>query len=171
MQMRHGGESGSVLIVLLLFAAALLILGGALSIVTFTESAIARNQEQDTKLYYITEAGIEAGAAALGCCYDYSGKLEGSMGGGSFEVEMAGEPGLPRGHAQYERFPQRLGLGQRMVISKGTLQDQSMIMAVIVERRGEPPAEEPPEEDDDGRPQQTGGEGVVIVEWIDPWRL
>lgn len=166
----HRGESGSILIIILVFTAALLIAGGALTIIVFTESRIAHNQERDAKLYYITEAGIDAGVAALGCRYDYDGPASGGLGGGNFQVEIVKEPGLPKTHTYYGRLPQRIAAGQRLLISRGELEGESMIVAVIVEQRGALAGDVPPV-DSGGRPQAHGAEGVVIIEWIGLWRI
>ncbi len=163
-------EGGSALVIVLTVIAALFILGGALSIVTLSECLIAHNQEQDAKLYYITEAGIEAGVAALSCSYDYCGPISGDICGGSYSTQFVQEPGLAEGHAYCTRIPQRLATGQRLVISTGNLEGRSMVMAVIVEMAGETVASISPQIFDD-MPDEFGSEGVVIVEWFEPWRV
>ena len=105
MNVQHNNECGSVLVIILIFIAALLILGGALSIVTLSENFIAHNQEEDSKLYYITEAGIEAGVAALSRFYDYDGPISGSLGGGNYNVQVVDEPGLAENHPYYAKIP------------------------------------------------------------------
>lgn len=167
---RSGIEKGSALVIVLIVTSALLILGGALTALSLSEQLIAHNQEQDAKLYYITEAGIEAGVAALGCSRDYEGPLSGCLGGGGYSVQIVPAPGLPGNHPYHEHIPQRIPEGQRLVIAEGGLKGRFMVMAVIVEagpngEEGVFPGgfEELPEESD--------VEGVVIAEWINPWRL
>lgn len=129
------GESGTALIMVLLVAGSLLILGGALSSITVNESLIARNQEAQWQLYYITEAGIEAGLAAVNRCFHYSGNIMAETGGGSFEVMIRGENVDP-GHKYYQRMRhlQLDPLTQRLIISCGRLNGKEMAMAVLVER-------------------------------------
>lgn len=166
---RSGAEKGAVLVIVLMVIAVLLILGGALSALSLTEGLISRNQEQDAKLYYITEAGIEAGVAALGCSCDYVGPLSGCLGGGGYSVQIVPAPGLPEDHPYHEHIPQRLPEGQRLVISEGSLKGRFMVMAVIVEaglnEEGALPG------GFDGGHEESDVEGVVIAEWINPWRL
>lgn len=167
---RSGVEEGSVLVMVLMAIAALLILGGALSALSLTEGLIARNQEQDAKLYYIAEAGIEAGVAALGCARDHESPLSGCLGGGGYSVQIVPAPGLPENHPYHEHIPQRLLEGQRLVVSEGSLKGRFMVMAVIVEA-GENGAGALPGEFDEGHEESDVEEGVVIAEWINPWRL
>lgn len=163
------GEGGSVLVIVFIVVAALLILGGALAAVTLAESIIAYNQEQDAKLYYITEAGIEAGVTALGCSCNYEGSLSGCLGGGAYSVQIVHWPGLAEGHPYYKHVPQQLPEGQVLVISEGSLQGSFMVMAVIVEaglnEEGALPG------GFDAGDEEFDVEGVVIAEWINPWRL
>ncbi len=169
----HQGKSGagSILVLVLMVTAALLIIGSALLIVTLTESAIAQNQEQDLKLYYITEAGIEAGVALLGCAGDLSGApITGSLGGGSYSTEIVGEPGLPLQHPYYKRLPQRLAGGRHLVISTGRLKGRIMVMAIIAGVEENPSCDEAPEAGGVWE-NNSGSGGVVIEEWINPWRL
>ncbi len=157
-------ESGSILIIVIILAASLLIIGGALLTLAWSENLIACNQEQESRLYYITEAGIEAGAAI--CCCD-SDDISGSIGGGSYAVRVVKPPGLPEGDDWCDELPHRLAAGQRLVISEGSLEGNVMIMAVIVE------VEESMQDDgysDLELPDRSGIEGVVIVEWIKLWR-
>lgn len=171
MNVQHNkAECGSILVIILIFITALLILGGALSIVTLSENFIAHNQEEDARLYYITEAGIEAGAAALSRLYDYDWPINGSVDGGDYDVQIVKEPGLAETHPYYEMIPQRLAGDQRLVISTGSLNGKSMVMAVIVETGEDPVTNAFPNTFED-LPDEFGAEGVVITEWINSWRL
>lgn len=64
---RDDPERGSLLVMVAVYTAVLLMLGGALLTCAMTEQLIACNQEEEMRLYYIAEAGIEAGVAALAC--------------------------------------------------------------------------------------------------------
>ena len=163
-------ECGSVLVIVLVFVAALFLLGSALLIMTVTENIIAYNHERDIKLYYITEAGIEAAVAALNSCCDCDGPVCGSLGGGSYYAEIVDEPGLGEEHPYFERLPLQLAEGERLVISTGELEESSLVLAVIVEMAGEPAAGEPPETAGEW-PEESGAEGVMIKEWISTWRF
>ncbi len=163
-------ECGSILVIVLMFVAALFILGSALLVITWTENIIAYNHERDLKLYYITEAGIEAGVAALSCCCNCEEPICGSVGGGDYHVEIVDEPGLDQGHPYVNRIPCRLIEGQRLVISTGSLEGSSMAMAVIVEITGDSSAGEQTEIAGE-LPEEPGAEGVMITEWITMWRL
>lgn len=130
---RHISERGSVLVMALVFTAALLILGGALSTYTLNENLIAHKQEEETRLYYITESGIEAGVAALSRFFYYDWPISGSIDGGSYNVRIVQSPGLPESDPYYEKVPHPITPDQRLVISEGNLNGKSMVMAVIVE--------------------------------------
>mgnify|MGYP001089575309 FL=1 len=135
--MNHpGGQEscGSALVIVLIALASLLTVGGALTTLTVTERTIAHNQEQDLKLYYITESGIEAGVVALNRCFDVSEEITGELGGGSYQVGFRKTPVL-RGEKHYDflggvSFDPRT---QRLIIATGYLQDLGMAMAVIAE--------------------------------------
>ena len=128
-------ESGTALVMVLLFVGSLFILGGALSTITLSESIIARNQEAEWKLYYITEAGIETGVAAVSRCFQYSGNIIAEVGEGSIEVVIRGNNVEP-GHKHYEKIGhlQIDPVTQRLIISCGRLNGKEMAMAAIVER-------------------------------------
>jgi hypothetical protein len=118
-----GAERGSVLVMVLVFSAALLILGGALITYAVNDNFIARHQEHDTRLYYIAEAGIEAGVAALRKNYSFHRNIEQEIGGGSYHATIIIPP-----HADYPELP----AGQRMVISTGRLEGKALTLKVIV---------------------------------------
>jgi hypothetical protein len=128
------GERGSALVMVLIFCAALLILGGALSTLTLNDNFIAANQVEDSRLYYITEAGIEAGVAAVSRYFNYSDEIEGQIDGGGYETEVIWGPTLSVGHRYYEilKDVQINPMDERLIISTGRLGDREMAMAVIV---------------------------------------
>lgn len=125
---------GSTLVLVLIVMAALLTVGGALATLTMTETLIAQNQALDLKLYYITEAGVEAGVAALNCCFDCSEEITGELGGGSYRVNFRQGPVL-RGEEYYD-FLGAVSFDpatQRLVVATGSLEGLQAAMAVIVE--------------------------------------
>jgi hypothetical protein len=133
--LNNKGERGSALVMVLIFTAALLILGGALSTFMVNENFMAGNQEKDSRLYYITEAGIEAGVTAVSRYFNWSaGDIRGDIDGGSYRVEILWGPGIPSDHRYYEQLQglQINPMDERVVISTGLLNDQEMAMAVIV---------------------------------------
>lgn len=125
---------GSVLVVVLVVAAVLLILGSALAAISATETLIAHNQEQDLRLYYITEAGVEAALAALRLGLDCGEGIEGEIGGGGYTVTVE-RPPLDRDHLYYEQLQhlQPGSPGERLVISTGRLKGQEAAQVVIAE--------------------------------------
>ena len=125
---------GSVLVIVLAVAAVLLILGSALATISTTETLIAQNQEQDLRLYYITEAGIEAALAVLGLGLDCGEGVEGESGGGGYRVTVERLP-LDPGHLYFEQMQhlQPGSTGERLVVSTGRLKGQEAVQAVIVE--------------------------------------
>ena len=92
-QLKHSGqtEKGMALVLVLVFTAILLSLGAVLITNAVSEKLIASYNTIDTKLYYITEAGAEAGIAAVNQVYagedfDLEIILSNSLNGGSFKV-------------------------------------------------------------------------------------
>ena len=130
---RDDPERGSLLVMVAVYTAVLLMLGGALLTCAMTEQLIACNQEEEMRLYYIAEAGMEAGVAALACFFDYDRPISGSVGDGSYHVRIVPPPGLPESDPHYEMIPQLILPGQRLVISEGKLRGKTMAMAAIVE--------------------------------------
>lgn len=128
------GERGSALVMVLIFTAALLILGVALSTLTLNDNFIAANQVEDSRLYYITEAGIEAGVAAVSRYFNYIDEIEGQLDGGGYEIEVIWGPTLSAGHRYYDMLKdvQINPMDERLIISTGRLGDREMAMAVIV---------------------------------------
>ncbi|MGB4213749.1 MAG: pilus assembly PilX N-terminal domain-containing protein, partial [Dethiobacteria bacterium] len=123
---RDDPERGSLLVMVAVYTAVLLMLGGALLTCAMTEQLIACNQEEEMRLYYIAEAGIEAGVAALACFFDYDRPISGSVGDGSYHVRIVPPPGLPESDPHYEMIPQLILPGQRLVISEGKLRGKTM---------------------------------------------
>ncbi len=115
--MRFAGvmkERGSALAAALIVTAALLFLGGALLSLAVNEQKIFAHQERELTLYYLTEAGVEAGLAALGADYFFQGPLCGLLGRGSYTVEINPLPD-----------------NRRLVTSTGRLQQKSLKLSVI----------------------------------------
>jgi hypothetical protein len=135
MGLKQGRERcGSVLVLVLVVMATLFTVGGALTMLALTETAIAHNQEQELKLYYITEAGIEAGMAALNNCFEYSEEITGELGGGCYRVVIRQGP-VMRGDQHYDFLGDVSfdSVTQRLVIATGSLGGLQMAMAVIAE--------------------------------------
>ncbi|HHX86760.1 MAG TPA: hypothetical protein GX693_01120 [Firmicutes bacterium] len=107
-------ERGSTLVAVLIFTAALLFLSGALLCLSLNEQKIAAYQEQEVYMYYLTEAGVEAGIAALNADYSFQGPLCGALGQGSYRVEIGTLP--------YNR---------RLVTSTGHLHQKSFNLSVV----------------------------------------
>lgn len=81
-------DQGMALVLILIFTAALMVLGTALLTFAVNEKLIANYNTLDIRLYYIAEAGAEAGIALLQEEFNYSGDLSGSIGGGSYKVSF-----------------------------------------------------------------------------------
>ena len=107
-------ECGSTLVAVLILTAALLILSGALICLSLNEQKIVAYQEQELSMYYLTEAGVEAGIAALNADYSFEGPLCGLLGQGSYRVEISPLP--------YDR---------RLVTSTGQLHQRSLKLSVV----------------------------------------
>ncbi len=80
---------GMALVMVLVFSSALLLLGAALLTYSFNEKLIADYQQEEVQLYYITEAGLEAGLAALRRDFFHNGQISGPLNGGSFKTNFA----------------------------------------------------------------------------------
>ena len=85
-------EGGSALAAVLILTALLLMLGGILIGLSLNEHKIVAYREEELSLYYLTEAGIEVGLAALNADYFFTGPLSGVLGGGRFQVEISPLP-------------------------------------------------------------------------------
>ena len=137
MALKQGRERcGSALVLVLVVMAALFTIGGALTTLTLTETAIAYNHEQELKLYYITEAGLEAGMAALNRSFDYSAEITGALGGGCYCVAIRQDP-VKQGE-QHDDFLGGVSfdpLSQRLVIATGSSGGLQMAMAAIAESK------------------------------------
>jgi len=81
-------DQGMALVLVLIFTAALMVLGAALLTFAVSEKLIANYNALDIRLYYIAEAGAEAGIALLQEEFNYSGDLSGSIGGGAYKVSF-----------------------------------------------------------------------------------
>ena len=116
-------DRGSVLVIVLVFTASLLILGGSLMTYAVNDKYIARHQEESTRLYYIAEAGIEAGVAALRKNYSFHLPIDREIDGGSYHASIIIPPNADS---------PELSAGRRMVISTGRLEGKALTLKVIV---------------------------------------
>lgn len=89
-------QNGLVLAVLLLFSSALLLLGSALLSYSLNEMIIAAYQEEEIRLYYIAEAGLEVGLAALRRDFTHRERITGTLNGGTFQVDFTAPSPLVR---------------------------------------------------------------------------
>ncbi|OPL11143.1 MAG: hypothetical protein AVO34_03365 [Firmicutes bacterium ML8_F2] len=90
------GEKGMALVLVLVFTGVLLIIGGAMINFALNEQLITNYQAQDFQKYYLAEAGLTAGLAALGQDYSCEGLFEGSLGGGTYQVTITASDPLTR---------------------------------------------------------------------------
>lgn len=81
-------RDGLVLAVLLIFSSALLLLGSALLSYSLNDMIIATYQEEEVRLYYIAEAGLEVGLAALRRDFTHRDRINGTLNGGTFQVDF-----------------------------------------------------------------------------------
>jgi Tfp pilus assembly protein PilX len=81
-------EQGMALVLVLVFTAALLVLGGALLTNAVNEKLIANYNSDDIRLYYLAEAGVEAGIATLQKDFSYSETLSGTLDEGHYQVSF-----------------------------------------------------------------------------------
>ena len=79
-------DKGMALVLVLIFTAALMVLGTALISYAINEKLISNYNSLDIRLYYIAEAGAEAGIALLQKDFYYSGDLKDTIGEGSYTV-------------------------------------------------------------------------------------
>ncbi len=105
---------GSALMAVLIVVAALLFVSAALLDLSLNEQKIAAHQEKEISLYYLAEAGVEAGIAALKEDYMFQGPLTGLLNQGSYRVRFAP---LPR--------------NRRLVISTASRQGKSFDLSVV----------------------------------------
>lgn len=82
-------KSGMALVMVLVFSSTLLLFGAALLTYSFNEKIIADYQEEEVRLYYIAEAGLEAGLAALRRNFSHQARISGTLNGGSFQANFA----------------------------------------------------------------------------------
>jgi len=85
---RHYKQEGAALAAVLIFGATLFLLGTTLLSYSLNEKLISDYQEDEVRLYYIAEAGLEAGLAALRRDFSYRSQIIGALGGGSFSVNF-----------------------------------------------------------------------------------
>ncbi len=104
------------LVLILVFTAALMVLGTALLSYAANERQIADYYCQDPAKYYLAEAGLETGLAALQKDFYYDQEIAGALGPGSFRV----------------RF-EDVSDNRRLVISEGLLEGYRLELTVLVE--------------------------------------
>ncbi len=109
-------HQGMALVLVLVFTAALMVLGTALISFAVNEKLITNYNSLDIRLYYIAEAGAEAGITILKQDFNYSGELHGVVGGGTFLVSF-----------------KTISSHLREIIAVGTLEDNSKKLKVTVE--------------------------------------
>lgn len=109
-------HQGMALVLVLVFTAALMVLGTALISFAVNEKLITNYNSLDIRLYYIAEAGAEAGIAILKQDFNYSGELNGTVGGGTFLVSF-----------------KTISSHQREITALGSLDDYSKKLKVTVE--------------------------------------
>ncbi len=113
-------EAGFILVAVLIFTAALLILGSALVAYSTSEKRIAAYHRHDSALYYITEAGLEAGHAVIGNNFEHRDGFGGAMGEGAYTVNFV----FPGADGD-------LGRHQRKVVSTGVLGGDTLSLELI----------------------------------------
>ncbi len=86
MNVRFKNENGMALVLVLIFSGALMVVGAALITHACNEKLIANYNTLDKRLYYLAEAGAEAGIAALQGDFYFSGELNGTLGEGSYTI-------------------------------------------------------------------------------------
>jgi hypothetical protein len=84
----HQRNQGMALVLILVFTAALMVLGAAIITFAVNEKLIANYNALDIRLYYIAEAGLEAGIAVLQEDFYETSVISGTMGGGSYNVSF-----------------------------------------------------------------------------------
>lgn len=118
-------DNGSVLVLVLVLTAALLVLGGALIVYATSDATISHHQKKDTRLYYIAEAGVEAGVAALSKNYNYTATIVSEIQNGTYTVDFI----IPWHHD----FPE-LEADERVIISQGELDGKTLTLRVVVKQ-------------------------------------
>ncbi len=88
MKAERTSAKGMALVLVLFFSTTLLLLGTVLISFAFNEIIISGYQEEEVRLYYIAEAGLEAGLAALQNDFNRQVPLNGALNGGSFQVNF-----------------------------------------------------------------------------------
>lgn len=114
-------EKGMAMVLVLVFTAALLVMGTALISFAVNENLIAGYNALDIRLYYIAEAGVEAGIALLQDDFYYNSIVTGSLGEGSYNVTF-----------------RNIDTFSRDIVSVGSLQGYSRTLSVTMELNSEP---------------------------------
>ncbi|MFO8192473.1 MAG: hypothetical protein R6U08_06875 [Bacillota bacterium] len=92
----YSNEKGMALVLVLLFTGVLVIIGGAMINFALNDQLITNYQAQDLQKYYLAEAGLTAGLAALSQDFSCEGLFEGSLGGGTYRVTITASDPLTR---------------------------------------------------------------------------
>ncbi|MFO7952356.1 MAG: pilus assembly PilX N-terminal domain-containing protein [Bacillota bacterium] len=133
------------LVLVLIFTGVLLAFGAALITTSVNEKLISGYNTKDITLYYIAEAGIEAGIAAMPAdatglaetsWFDYEKKLSDQVNEGYFTVTFK----------EIESCLEK-GVNLTEIIATGTLEDFSKTMTIII---------------------KFDEEGSTIIEWHKP---
>lgn len=114
-------ERGAALVMVLVFTGALMLLGAALLTYSFNEIIIADYHAREAVLYYIAEAGLEAGIAALRQDFNRMEGLAGELAEGHFTVVFS------------DISPER-----RLITSTATEQSRGFVKTVSAELLYEP---------------------------------
>ena len=126
-------EKGMAVVLVLVFTSILMAFGAALITNAVNEKLIAGYNTREIKLYYITEAGIEAGIAALNdtwasgtnsetfFVFDDNFEMQGNLGEGSFIVSFK----------ELDHCPDMTYFDIE-IISTGTLAGNSKTMTAII---------------------------------------
>jgi len=97
-------EPGMALVLVLVFTGVLVAFGAALITTSINEKLISGYNSRDIKLYYIIEAGIEAGISELlantfceetGFCFDFDTELSGQINRGFYNVSFVKKEACP----------------------------------------------------------------------------
>ena len=110
------GQKGMAVVLVLVFCTALMVLGSALITYAVNEKLITAYNSSNIRLYYISEAGIEAAVTVLIEDTTFNGLLSGDLNGGSYLAEI-----------------NSLGQSEIMVISRASLDKYEKYLTVILE--------------------------------------
>lgn len=107
-------NDGMALVLVIVFSGLLIVLGCAAVTFAFNEKLTAGYHSEDIAKYYIAEAGIEAGFAALQNDFYFDQQITGFLNNGSFLVSFSDEE------------------SSRIIISEGTIGEYTLVLQVVV---------------------------------------